>query len=317
MQAEVRSGMKHARLTLVACVVAWCSLGVAAAADNNDPHQWLERMSTSLSQLNYEGVFVYRHDDQMAAIRITHTVGKDGERERLETLTGAANAVERSGGGAEKWALAGDDGSAETLSVTRQLSEIGKFYEFSMAGLDRTAGRPTRLIVVKPRDMYRYGYRLWLDEQTALLLKSDLLDEKGRVLEQVMFTSISVGGPARSATGKGARREGKTTAQTLPVTSPANSRWQVRQVPQGFVLVDHQPMSAQKPVEHIMYTDGLASVSVFIEAAKQAAKVGGNISRMGAVSAYVNRLNNHQVTVVGEVPVATVRMIGNSVSERR
>jgi sigma-E factor negative regulatory protein RseB len=188
---------------------------------------------------------------------------------------------------------------------------------------ERIAGRPAQQLGIQPRDRYRYGYRLWADVDTGLLLKADLMGDKGTPLEQFMFTHIRVGSVPAAALepenpGKGMvwYRESGGTARPEPASS-----WAAARLPGGFRLtrqVWRMVAMRQKKVEHLVYSDGLATVSVFVEPLGPDAKSGiEGPSQMGAVHAYVTRADGHQVTAVGEVPAETVAQIARSVAPGR
>ncbi len=274
----------------------------AGAAESISPSQWLERMSIALQEQNYQGVFIYRRAEDLAAMKVTHVADEQGAREMLETLTGEARSEIRT----TPATSAGDVG---------QLSKIDHYYSLELLGNDRAAGRVTQLISVTPKDEYRYGYRLWLDQATGLLLKSDLLDQSGEILEQVMFTSLELLQPEQIADVIGVDNSSaisNSKANTEPVSS--KNSWVVGKLPKGFTLMNAHSNSPNSAFDHSVYSDGLASVSVFIERAKSEGDAFVGVSRMGAVSAFGNVDAGYQITVVGDVPEVTVTTIGQSIS---
>ena len=291
-----------------------CLTAPLAMADSiSGAHGWLVRMSTALQSLSYEGVFVHRSDDQLTAMKVIHIAGDDGEHERLITLTGKRREiVHRSGHPAR---VAGNSKGTHS-GVAGILDDITDYYKLTLRDRDRVAGRPAQVIFIEPRDEYRYGYRLWLDEATGLLLKSDLLGLNGHVIEQVMFTSLNLvegGEHAEDSVSPGAEVDRAAIGDAVPETLQPPQDWTVGDVPNGFSLMMVQPVSTDHNARHMIYTDGLASVSIFVETSDEDANtsfVGS--SRMGAVSAYGKLMNGYQVTVVGEVPEVTVEMIGKS-----
>jgi sigma-E factor negative regulatory protein RseB len=197
-------------------------------------------------------------------------------------------------------------------------------YRFVDLGRGRIAGYECHVIGVRPRDGFRYGYRLWLDEKTAMLLRSDLVSERGQTVEQVMFTSLTMPKeipaadlkPSVSGQGFVWHVQGE---KAKPSAGENKLRWEVSRLPPGYHLSLEQVQhlaGAAHPVTHLIYTDGLASVSVFAEPLTPGKPVLRGSARMGAVNAFGRVLGKHHVTVVGEVPAATVRMIGESVHLR-
>mgnify|MGYP002620824670 CR=1 FL=1 len=275
------------------------------SASEQTAQQWLSKMSAAMQELSYQGVFVYRRDEEMAAMKVTHIVDENGARELLETLSGEARQEIRS-------SAAGPGAAA-----VPQLERIEDFYELKLLGTDRTAGQPTKVISVTPKDAYRYGYRLWLDQASGLLLKSDLLGEDGAVLEQVMFTSVkllSAEELAPVAPHNQSRHAPHADARSGDAGQPW--QWRIADLPGGFELLESQPVAQHPGIRHVVYSDGLASVSVFVEPISGEGETFVGLSRMGAVNAFGRVQDGYQVTVVGEVPALTVKTIGESIQRK-
>ena len=178
-------------------------------------------------------------------------------------------------------------------------------------------------MLIKPRDTYRYGYRLWLDQANGLLLKSDLLAEDGQSLEQAMFADIAVVehipdtllAPTTASEGFAWFKQEKTPDPAQAVESV----WRIARLPVGFAITSryHHPLpDSDTPAEHVIASDGLASVSVYIEKLTENLKRFVGSSNMGAMNAYGTVVDNHQITVIGEVPGGTVEMIAHSVTRQ-
>jgi sigma-E factor negative regulatory protein RseB len=294
---------RYSAFFLSSLLLIWSGTSVAAGAAS-EARQLLERMSAALQELSYQGIFVYRRDEDLAAMKVIHLAHKEGERELLLTLTGEARETVRD---SRRFGLMGQQ-------VAGRLASVEGYYQLAPVSRDRVAGRDAKLIAVAPRDQFRYGYRLWVDEKTGLLLKSDLLGEQGRVLEQVMFTSIELlpeKEKQRLLAGSAGQASG---AEERGAASAGRLKWTVATIPAGFQLITTRPTTPQGGVAHMIYSDGLASVSVFIESDMTAnEKAFTGVSSMGAVNAYGNVVAGHQVTVVGEVPEITVKTIGQSI----
>lgn len=288
-------------------------------------------MTQAAQTLNYDATFVYVQGRQMEAMRIIHRADSSGERERLVSLSGVPREIIRDSTGVV--CILPDRSSVfvEKQRVRKpfvggaavETEQLARHYDFLMVGRDRMAGQGARVIGIRPKDQYRYGYRLWLDEKNGMLLKSELISNDGAVIEQVMFTSLKLldDVPA-SALEPSLGGEGfvwhKETKESGPAAQEqeGDKNWEVTRRPDGFVLTLHERRGMQgsdTPVEHLMFTDGLASVSVFIEELEGNKQVLKGASRLGAVNAYGVVVAGHQVTVVGEVPQATVSLIGESV----
>jgi sigma-E factor negative regulatory protein RseB len=315
------------RLLAAAFLVAHSPLW--ADEEQVDARQWLERMSMAAQSLNYNGTFVYQNEGKLEAMHIVHAMDKDGERERLFSLTGPRREVLRDN--QVVTCILGDRQSVHVnksrprtpfpISLPKELMQLEKYYSFEVKGEDRVAGRECRVVAVQPRDQLRYGRRLCVHDDSHLLLRSELTSPDGRVIEQVMFTSVEFPEHIDSRAlqpdlgGANYRWQREPEKQPEPGDTAADSRWQVIQVPEGFMLTDHSwhQLSSDEPgVEHWVYSDGLASVSVYIEASRGQGDYNG-VSHRGALNAFGTMVDDYYVTVVGEVPRRTVEMIGKSV----
>lgn len=323
------SMLKQLFFALLIFPVSVCSADTSAEAV-----AWLEKMAIAMKTLNYEGTFVYVHGDQIESMEIIHSKNESGEQERLFSLNGAAREILRVN---DKLTCILPDSRAVLVEKSRPkqyispalltiTKKLGHFYEFMMFGEDRVTDKSAQVIAVYPKDPYRYGYRLWLDMETGILLKSDLVNAQGMALEQIMFTRMEVLDhiPASHLqpviSGKNFKRF-ESSKQRLPLSAideslDRKSGWKVAHVPGGFAMSmqkKHSLPTNRMPVEHMVFTDGLSSISVFIETPEEAKEVFEGVSHMGAVHAYGTMVAGHQVTVVGEVPEAAVVMIGDSV----
>lgn len=306
--------------------------GTAGAAE--DARDWLRQMSQATQGLNYRGTFVYLHNGQLEAMRIIHRAASEGEQERMIALTGEAREVIRDNEHVtcilpkSKSVMVDKSIPRKPFpaSLPRDLDALTDAYQFLVVGDDRVSGLPSRVVLIKPRDAYRYGYRLWLDKDTSLLLKSDLIDAEGRPVEQMMFTDVQVlDSLPEEELAPVLQGEDYTVLdhadQTTPVKAEESikSDWSVNGLPPGFVLTyhnRHHMHSAAGEVEHMVFSDGLATVSVYIEPHQEGKKVLSGISSMGAVHALGVHRGDYQITVVGEVPRLTVERIEGAVQHK-
>lgn len=321
------------RFLVAALLMATSSVTVWAGDSSAEISQWFDKMSRAGQQLSYEGTFMYRRGDKIMTMKIIHVADENGEREHIISLNGPLREVVRDRSGVthisadNKKTITVDKRAPPRLVLSKtpeQIEQIEKNYTFSVSGDARTANRRARVISITPKDMYRYGYRVSLDYQTGLLLQSELLSEEGAPLEQIIFITFDVLDKARimalndilaSSGASGAAQEVAEDAAASKVL-PGDEAWKVSKIPVGFVLVEHKRRMGKNGtlLDHMVFTDGLASVSVFMEKDTPHNKMPfSGISRMGAVSAFARRVNGHQVTVMGEVPVAAVQMIGESI----
>lgn len=308
-------------------------LPLLAEQDTSDQaRQLINEMSRASRELNYDGVFVYLRDKRMDTMRIIHKADKNGEQERMVSLTGFAREVIRNN---KSVTCIFPDNQAVMVEKSRprkflaaQLPEpiekIADFYSFSIAGEDRVAGRNSLIVNIVPKDDFRYGYQLWIDDNTKLMLKSELKNNSGLPIEQIFFTHLDIVDeispqllkPAIS--GKGYTWY-SDSSEEMPVRSGAH-KWTVMDMPDGFTLSDYEKQSVTDntmPVEHMMYSDGLAMVSVFIEKIMNEPDRMQGVSKMGGVNAFATFANGYQITAVGEVPQKTVQLMANSVIQNK
>lgn len=309
-----------------AALLLFVPLSPLWAADGaKEARALLEKMAQATRTLNYDGTFVYMHEGHLMTLRILHGADVKGERERLISLSGTAREVMRDEHAnvcilSDNRNVVGNVHARRPFSgaLTADVERLARYYDFTLAGEDRIANRPANMVAVTPKDSYRYGYRLGVDSATGLLLRSDLVNERGKPVEQVLFTSLGVSDSPSAALQEPCEAEHSAWHGMNPETAthlPVDAGWRVADLPEGFTLVEHEKHimpGRPMPVEHIIFSDGLALVSVFIEKLEDTDKFLGFSSR-GAVNAYGTMVENHQITVVGEVPRATVQLIGESV----
>jgi sigma-E factor negative regulatory protein RseB len=275
-------------------------------------------------------------------MRIIHSVSDGVVTERLVSLDGSGREVIRTQ--SEVVCYLPDRRTVLVEKRTNNNSLLGTVpvyseglqsnYALATPGTTRILGRPAQFVTVQPRDNFRYGYRLWLDQETALPLKSQLCDRSGRVIEQIVFSDLST--PASIDAGllkssivttgfQWVRQE--LRPQRLQREGANVGEWVVANPPQGFRLTvtRMQNIGGAGPVRHLVLSDGLASVSVFIEPmlSKPESPTTGvvtdshgpaaELSRVGSALAYSTEAHEHRITAVGEVPANTLRAIATSV----
>lgn len=304
---------------------------LSGPVSGEESRAWLVQMSKAFANHNYDGVFVYSHGSSMETLRIIHQV-KDGvERERIVRLDGPVQEIIRQG---EKvTCVHGSDWNGNinhkiplgpfARAFVRDMSELGDSYELVDKGEGRVAGRSARVLLIKPTDDYRYGYRIWLDEQSGLLLKSVLVHRR-KVLERFQFTHLNIDADIDESelevgiTGETMVHYPLLSHQEALVESkPLN--WTLNWLPSGFKMSmqgSHPKHEDGSGVDTITYTDGMAAFSVFIE------KIGDQkydeVSAQKGATVAVTRIVNypdgdHLVTVVGEVPMKTAKRIALSI----
>jgi sigma-E factor negative regulatory protein RseB len=303
--------------------------GTSLAADQTTPAQQLIRqMSEANNELNYEGVFIYRRQGQMDTMRIIHRVDENGIQERIVSLTGFAREVIRDKNSVtcilpDNESVMVEKSAPRQFKISQlpeQINKVSEYYTFSIAGQDRVANRPTWVVDILPRDNYRYGYQLWIDLESKILLKSELKNKQGFVLEQFFFAKFQIVDkipdewlkPEISGIGYTWH---DNSSDDFPIHK-GDVSWKATWMPDGFVMSDQEKQSvdeSQVPVEHLMYSDGLAMVSVFVEKLDKFVNVVTGPSNMGGVNTFSTMTDSYLITAIGEVPRDTVKLFAKSV----
>lgn len=335
-------GLLAVILSLLATVSVAPALAGQPAESEVNARELLDAMTTASRNLNYVGTFIYQRGDQTDAMEIIHKSDNDGEQERLVSLTGITREVVRNNEFVtcifpDKQHIRIDKSRPHRRLVSTQISQpidkLAESYDFRIAGQDRVAGRDAWIVNVLPRDQYRYGYQLWIDAKSKLLLKSELKDENGRLQELVMFTELEIlddiadGRLAPTLQGIDITWQEQGTGAAIMTSTTAGQAdkpddfangelWQVDWMPQGFRLSEHtyeQLGDSPRSLQHLVFTDGLSMVSVFVEKLADEDNIMIGPSNVGAVNAFARQAEGHQVMVVGEVPQMTVRLMASSV----
>jgi sigma-E factor negative regulatory protein RseB len=304
-------------LQLVGLVFA--SLAPPLFAADGDAANLLMRMSAAVRALDYQGSFIYEHDARIDAMRIFHAAGG---RERLVGLNGLRSEVVRDGNtitclqSGAPTVLLPNRGGTGLLPLVPDTGgrAFARYYTLDLGKEDRVAGYRARIVDILPRDEYRYGYRLWLEEGSFLLLRSAVVDAKRRPVEQFMFVALDIG-VAPKESDLVASGEAGVSAPPVEVPLGALPQWRIADPPPGFHFVRAQrPAHGAAEAEHQMYTDGVANVSVYIEPrAGDPAAVDGAATR-GALNIYSHADGGLRITVLGDVPQATVQRMARSVA---
>jgi len=326
----------HALLRFVVAV-SIC-FAFSASAENTDPVSerrdaqiWLKKIQAAAQKLNYSGTFVYQQANQMRTSRITHLLDGKSELEKLEILDGKPREYIRNNDEVICYVP-----EAKTLLIEKRVAQdvfpailatnpadLSDFYNVRKDESGRIAGHDCQSIVLDPRDNLRYGYKLWADKESGLLLRAQTLNEKNEVVEQISFTQIAIGGIDRNqvrptiANTKGWHVENAAM-------SPANtsSGWSVKSLPPGFRKIrevkrklSDEPAAPGQPspreVLQMVYSDGLAAISVFIEPGSRSRTEGS--MQQGAMNIIGKRHGDFWLTIVGEVPSAAIRQVANSI----
>jgi sigma-E factor negative regulatory protein RseB len=308
----------------IATLALLLSVGVAFGAE---PKEWLERMNRALTTRNYVGVFTHNQGGRVETLRIIHRVRGGDVSERLLSLDGPGREFIREGSELtcyfpdRREVIVERRAPDGLLLGNLPVLDEGESHVYEIRGgqRERLLGRTTRVVALSPRDSYRYGYKLWIDEQTSMPLKTQLCDQSGQVIEQIVFSNIDL--PERipdsmfkpqvdASTYRWLRAEPRVASSSTP------AMWDAMRLPPGFRIATRSAQAMPGSSEltaHLVYTDGIASVSVFVEPRKAASGSAQGAARVGSSSAYSTVVDGHQVTAVGEVPPSTVELIAKQV----
>ncbi len=306
----------------------FCFSSAARAAiplQQQDSIDLLKKISAAAHQVTYQGTFIFQRDGRIESTRIYHLVDQSGEHERLVRLDGPAREIICNDG---QMAFYYPDQKAmmmERHAVARkgfpallpdQLQTLSENYQVEDDGHERLAGYESRVLLLTPKDAFRYGHKLWIDQATDLLLKAAMISGDDEVIEQFAFTYVRIGG----------NFDRNLLKPTLPVMAPRmldsrrqeefRSGWEVDNLPPGFKKIAEMKRlfrGKAYPVTHLVYSDGIVAVSVFIEPLGPGSRPMEGVAKQGAVNLYAHPEKQYQITVVGETPEITVKQIGDSV----
>ncbi|MEO8627282.1 MAG: MucB/RseB C-terminal domain-containing protein [Betaproteobacteria bacterium] len=306
----------------------------AALADTLPPAEglaWLQRIATAARELNYIGIFVYQHGDHVETSRIAHFNDRTGELEKLEMLDGPVREIVRSNN--ETLTFDGEHRVVKREKrmlrktfpalLPEQLSGLTEFYQLRKGEQERVAGFDTQALVLEPRDGFRYGHKWWMDAKTGLLLKARMFDENQHTIEQFMFTQVSIGAGVTRDSVRPSFDVGNPDWRSAPAGNdsslPVDTGWTVKAEPPGFKKITEMKRvkaGSPVPVAHLVYSDGLAAVSIFIEPLPTARRFHEGASHQGTVNIYTRPLPDQLVTVLGEAPPLTIMQFAQAVTYR-
>ncbi|WP_414980818.1 MucB/RseB C-terminal domain-containing protein [Congregibacter sp.] len=273
----------------------------------------LQAMSNNAQQVSYSGVVTLQRGGDMQIMELSHSVSNGQASEELSRLTGQDARVERSGHPTDCM-HPGHQLLRATDTLKGSYCGLASVYKFRLQPGDRIAGRESLRLRAEPRDMYRFGHVLELDQDTALILKSSIFAADQSVLEQFQFASLSMapGDPKEAVVAHEASHPHPQESEHLR----AGPAWELAWLPDGFMATDSTPIKSQRK----SYTDGLSSFSVFLEPLSVAIKPGEGVERQGSTVAYTRGVLLQRrpvlITVLGEIPTNTARMLADSVRLR-
>jgi sigma-E factor negative regulatory protein RseB len=315
-------------LLLSALAASTVAYSTAVAGERPDPGDWLNRMAAAVQQTSYSGTVIRINDGEAEALKVVHTVSDGVIREKVVAQEGTGLEIIRNGNEVHcilpdrKSVLVEEWDDQSTLFSTLPTSKVrfGSEYDVVLMREDRVAGRRTILVAIRPHDEYRYGHRIWLDLETAFPLQAQLIGGDGEPIEQVKFVDISLNTPidldmlAPSIDIAAFRWVNQPPRH---VSRNIETSWASNELPRGFRAISthaEKLPGSDEMTTHILYSDGLANVSVFIVEAESGAADG--TSNVGGSNSYSTIVDGYRVTAVGEVPAMTVRQIATTMTSR-
>ncbi len=323
MIRNIQSFRYPATLTM-ATVLAACAVTAWA---QSTPDELLDRMNYVVNVVDYEGTVIRTENGESEALRIVHKIIDGVIHEKLVSQEGSGLEIIRIGNEVhcilpdKQTVLIEDWNNQSTLFSALPSSEIrySADYDVLIVREDRVAGRQAIMLAIRPHDEFRYGHRIWLDEVTSFPLKTEIVSIDGELIGQVMFADIRIG----SNISKDALAPSMSLDNFSWFREPAgydavdvDTNWGSSDLPSGFRATSsktEQLPGADAPVTHVVYSDGMATVSVFI-AEKNEAQFAEK-SNVGASNTYSIQQGDFQITAVGQVPAATVRRIATSMQQ--
>ncbi len=296
-------------------------------AEQYDVRGWLERIHQTAQEQSYRGIFVYQHGNIVQASRIVHYAQGKDEYESIESLDGQSHKMLRINDDVYTFQASHkvciieqrqDKDTFPALLLTNG-SEVDKVYSLRWLGIDRVAGMKSHVVEFVPKDKYRFAYKLWVDKKTYLLLRMQILDARGKVLEQIAFSRIQFGG--KLADKNKIVEQTQATKDLHILRVPAHKSidmaalgWHINPTVPGFRKLHElrRPMItpyAEDPpleVDQMVFSDGLTAVSVFVEPLSTRVRSEGK-GGFGASHMLVKRVGNAWVTLIGEVPQETLQ----------
>ncbi|SIO03278.1 sigma-E factor regulatory protein RseB [Salinivibrio sp. ES.052] len=307
--------------------LALVSLMSAQASADPSAEALLHQMDTASDTLDYEVSYILVGKNSLEPLRFRHAQIDGNAYGHLMYLSGPPREVIRRGGeisyfepGYDPFTIASDHMVAPLPTLIQaDIDILAKHYDFVSMGHSREAGIDCHVVRITPKDGERYSYVLWLDEQSYLPVRADLLDRDGDPLEQYRALSLVV-------TPKINESMQKLTELTLPpvltlplTTNRSELDWQVTALPNGFKPVysnRHRLMMTKRAVESQMFSDGLFSFSVYLAKADDVS-VRKQIVRQGRRTLHSVTSGNAEITVVGDIPPETAKRIAESVRINR
>jgi sigma-E factor negative regulatory protein RseB len=336
--------MRRKTWSLQLIVVCFALVALSARADNGDAltdkqtdkqnaQAWLKKIQLAAQKLNYSGTFFYQQANQISMSRITHVLDGKNEFDKLEILDGKPREYIRRNDDVacympETRTIMLEKGFTQKLFpalLAVNSAELTEHYDISKVEGGRVAGFDCLIITLQPKDNLRYGYRLWAERNSGLLLRAQTVNERSEVVEQITFAQLMIGGIDRNSVRPSFPNTASWHVEISPMMEASLTGWSVTAVPPGFkkihefkrMVSDSSPnpvqgaVVVQHEVGQMVFSDGLAAISVFVEPGSQSRTEGS--MQQGAMNIIGKRQGDYWLTIVGEVPAAAIRNVANSI----
>jgi sigma-E factor negative regulatory protein RseB len=298
--------------------------------DRREAYAWLKKIQSAAQKINYTGTFIYQEINQVHTSRIAHQQDGKNELQKLEILDGKPREYVRNNDEiicylpearlmlVEKKATTDLFPSVLPANFADQASN----YNIKNGEAGRVAGFDCHALVLEPKDKWRYGYKLCAEKSTGLLLRAQTMNEHNEVVEQIAFTQLTLGDVERSRLKSSFVNLAGWRVENAMISQVPLNDWQVRWVPPGFkktremkrLLSDTSPLNptgSQREVSQIVFSDGLAAISIFIEPVTPN-RVEGWMQN-GAMNIIGKRHGDFWLTIIGEVPAGALKQVVNSI----
>ena len=299
---------------------------VLAREPELNAQQLLVKMNHAMEVLNYQGTVAFLKNNKLEPMKYVHAAAKGVQQERLLSLNSPLREITRDAG---KVSCLFKESQQTIINyrpfersflvdVPKNLDEMGAIYQFDIVGEENIALLPSYVVAIQPKDNARYSRRIWIEKQQFLPLKVVVYDNSGIPLEQVVFTEIEVKDtlPFVDVKVLDAAHSARHI-QELEAQSTDQAAFVLTVLPKGFreVFFIRRPMhNSEQPVDHLLLSDGFTTVSIYME--NKSAGMQSGFQSVGSVNSYSRTINNYQLTVMGEVPAETVKLIAEGINLR-
>jgi sigma-E factor negative regulatory protein RseB len=311
----------------ITAFLLWAIYKIAVADGEQLPAgQWLDKMNQAMKTLNFRGTVIFMKNGQLDTMKYQHTVENGVEQERLASLNSPMREVTRKSNEvtcifketSQKVVNHHPLDSSFIVNLPQNTGVLDKYYQFALAGQESIAMLPTQIINIQPKDELRYARKIWIDKQHFLPLKVEVYNSDGNILEQVVFTDLNT--DAVAASNISDIDENKFQVKHIHATQAEpfeNASFSLKNWPAGFepvFFIRNSIQQSQKAVDHLLFSDGFSTVSVYLEA-KESQGIKG-LHSLGSVNSFSMVIGDKQFTVLGEVPAKTVELIADGIASR-